>query len=313
MKHVLLIAGGGTLGTKTSDELLRLGYRVDVLCPEDKESCHHRLTFYKGLGDEQTLKQIFAEKRYDSIVNFIHYSDIENYKPMHKLLRENTQQLIFLSSYRVYADEQHPITESAPQLIDVSKDKDFLKKETYAVRKSMAERFILGEGGNENVTVIRPVISFSHRRFDLLMYSNKMIVNAVQEGRTLLLPEKARKLTAGLDWSGNSGKLIANLVQKEAALGESFTISSAQNLNWGQVADIFAEVAGLKTQWVEEQDYLDSIPAMNDDTRWRYLYDRLYDRLIDNSKVLQATGLEKQDFLPIEEGLKIELETYYKG
>ena len=37
-KRVLLIAGGGTLGTYTGEELLRLGAYVDVLCPEDKLS-----------------------------------------------------------------------------------------------------------------------------------------------------------------------------------------------------------------------------------------------------------------------------------
>ena len=30
-----LIAGGGTLGTYTAEELLRLGHRVDIICLED--------------------------------------------------------------------------------------------------------------------------------------------------------------------------------------------------------------------------------------------------------------------------------------
>lgn len=38
MKHVLLIAGGGTLGTYTAEECLRLGYKVDIICLEDKVS-----------------------------------------------------------------------------------------------------------------------------------------------------------------------------------------------------------------------------------------------------------------------------------
>ena len=32
MKTVLLIAGGGTLGTYTGLELLRLGCKVDIIC-----------------------------------------------------------------------------------------------------------------------------------------------------------------------------------------------------------------------------------------------------------------------------------------
>ena len=45
-KKVLLIAGGGTLGTYTAKELLRLGCYVDVLCPEDKESDNEKNISY---------------------------------------------------------------------------------------------------------------------------------------------------------------------------------------------------------------------------------------------------------------------------
>ena len=41
-------------------------------------------------------------------------------------------------------------------------------------------------------------------------------------------------------------------------------------------------------------------------------FDRLFNRLIDNSKVLQATGLSQADFVPIKEGIRIELEKYAK-
>ena len=44
-KRVLLIAGGGTLGTYVSRELLRLGASVEVICPEEKISDNERLVF----------------------------------------------------------------------------------------------------------------------------------------------------------------------------------------------------------------------------------------------------------------------------
>lgn len=37
-KRFLLIAGGGTLGTYVSEELLRKGAIVEVVCPEEKTS-----------------------------------------------------------------------------------------------------------------------------------------------------------------------------------------------------------------------------------------------------------------------------------
>ena len=47
MKKALLIAGGGTLGTYTAEELLRLGHSVDVVCLEDKVSDNENLRYYK--------------------------------------------------------------------------------------------------------------------------------------------------------------------------------------------------------------------------------------------------------------------------
>ena len=96
-KKVLLIAGGGTLGTYAAKELLRQGCNVDIICPEEKISDDSRLRFYRGYATMEYLKELFGEKRYDGIVNFLHYTKVENYKPYHKLLSENTDHLIFLS------------------------------------------------------------------------------------------------------------------------------------------------------------------------------------------------------------------------
>ena len=79
-KRVLLIGGGGTLGTFVGKELLSLGARVDVLCPEEKTSDDEMLTFIRGLGTREFLSELFAKRRYDGIINFIHYRYAEEYK-----------------------------------------------------------------------------------------------------------------------------------------------------------------------------------------------------------------------------------------
>ena len=76
---VLLIGGGGTLGTYTAYELLRLGHCVDVLCLEDKVSNDDRLNFYKGSATLEYLEELFKKTRYDGIVNFVHYANHKDY------------------------------------------------------------------------------------------------------------------------------------------------------------------------------------------------------------------------------------------
>ncbi len=305
-KRVLLIAGGGTLGHYTAEELLRLGCRVDVLCPEEKISSREGLRFIRGLGTAETLTCLFAENTYHGIVNFIHYPDAQAYVPVHRLLVQNTQHLIFLSSYRVYADEQHPITEDAPQLLDTSTDAEFLRLEDYALAKSRAERFLRSEPALPNWTIVRPVISFSERRLDIVTRSGREVLEKAASGRPMLLPLAAKQLTAGLDWAGNTGRLIANLLFKPHTLGQAYTITSAPELTWGQVADIYTKLLGVRFEWVDTKTYMEHY-GIRGAAAWILTCDRLFDRCVDNTRVLQATGLTKADFAGIEEGLRIEL------
>lgn len=305
-KRFLLIAGGGTLGSYVSQELLAKGAYVDVICLEDNVSENARLTYYKGYVTEELLRSLFAKAHYDGIVNFIHYKRVEDYRAMHKLLIANTDHLIFLSSYRVYADEQHPITEAAPRLLDVTEDKEFLAVEDYALPKARMEDFLRSEHAGEAWTIVRPVISFSYRRFDLYTYSDNDIWETVASGGTLKLPAEAKEQVAGLDWAGNSGKLIANLFLKPETFGEAYTISTAQNLTWGEVAELYKEQFGLSVEWCDEAEFVKAYPCVEGIKKWLWLYDRKFSRDMDNKKVLAATGLKASDFKPIADGLKIE-------
>lgn len=302
MKKVLLIAGGGTLGTYTAKELLNKGCAVDVICLEDYTSNNPKLCYHKAKADLNYLTEFLKDKYYDGIVNFIHYYVPEMYKPVHKLLTSKTDQLIFLSSYRVYAESKQPLTEEAPFLADVVEDEEFLKSEDYAVPKAICEKFLREESGTENWTVVRPVISFSDKRFDLVTVSGHEIIDAARSGKTVILPEAAKNLTAGLDWAGNSGKLIANLLFKKECLGEAYTVSSGQNLTWGEVADIYTRLTGVNFRWTDTEEYVSTGHGGNG-----LFYDRLYDRAVDNTKILKATGFKKEDFTSIEDGIKIEL------
>lgn len=304
VKSVLLIGGGGTLGTYTAKELLQKGHKVDIICLEDKVSDNKNLNFYKGQASLEFLDSFLKDKMYDGIVNFIHYPEIEEYPPVHKLLMAHTSHLIVLSSYRVYADKQHPVTESAPMLLDVSDDKKFIETEKYAISKAKLEKYLNSECQGENWTIVRPVISFSKLRFDLVTYFGQDLIEMIKNGKTIPLPIEAKNLTAGLDWAGNSGKLIANLLFKKEAIGEAYTISSAQNLTWEDVANLYSKLLGGKFEWVTLEEYLKATDNYN---YYALLYDRLFDRLIDNQKVLKVTGLTKDDFVSVEEGLKMEL------
>ena len=306
-KKVLLIAGGGTLGEYTSLELLRIGCDIDVICLDDKISAAENLHYFKANATIEYLSVFLQNRYYDGIVNFIHYTDVETYKKVHTLLCAKTNHLIFLSSYRVYADLQHPVTENAPYLYDVANDDEFLKTEDYAVPKSECERFIRNESGTSNWTIVQPVISFSDKRLDIVTISGREVLTRTAQGKKILLPIASKKLTAGLDWAGNSGKLIANLLLNDKAFGKTYIVSTAQNLTWEEVAETYTMLIGAEFEWVDTETY-SKYQYQNEDIPYILKYDRLFDRRIDNRKILNVTGLTKDDFLSIKDGIKIELE-----
>lgn len=167
------------------------------------------------------------------------------------------------------------------------------------------------ESNTSNWTIVRPVISFSHRCFDIVN-ENYKIIERIKSGEKIYLPKIAKNLTAGLDWAGNSGKIIARLLLCDKAKKEDYTISSAQNLTWGEVADLYTKLLGAKFEWVSTDEYLEKRPDLKS-YPFIFKYDRVFDRKIDNSKVLKATGLKKSDFSSIEDGIKTEIENYERG
>jgi nucleoside-diphosphate-sugar epimerase len=207
----------------------------------------------------------------------------------------------------VYADAQHPITESAPRLTEVVSDPAFLEKEDYAVPKSKCEDFLRSSCLGEPWTIVRPVISFSQKRLDLLMASGRQVLELAARKEILYLPKLAKDFIAGLDWAGNSGKLIANLLFREETIGDTFTIYSGHKLTWCQVAEIYQKLIGLQVCWCDEEEFLAQNPEIRESKWWTWVFDRRFNRDIDCSKVMKATGLTPQDFSSVEQGIITEL------
>lgn len=305
MEKVLLIAGGGTLGTYVTEELVERGIGVDVICLEEYQN-NEMVTYYKEKVTFDYISQFLNGRQYTAIVDFLHYIEVEEYEKVYNLYSEHTKQIVYLSSYRVYANDEHPITENSPTWLDVDVDKEFTETENYAMPKLRCETFLKSRP-EKNWTIVRPVISFSNRRFDLFMYTGSSIISKAENKETVVLPIDVKDIVAGIDWAGNSGKLIGRLLLNEKALGEEFTISSGQNITWGNLADIYCEVFGIDIEWVSMDDFIKYGPDMSGN-KWGLKYDRIFDRSVDVSKVLSITGMKKDDFKSIREALIYEIE-----
>ncbi len=307
-KTVLVMGATGSMGRYVVPELLRLGYRVDALSKDEMTSDNPDLTYYTlDCFDDEVMGELL-KKHYDGIIDFMVYTEerIGRRLPMYL---ENTDHYIFMSSYRVYGNEQVPVTEEAPRLSEALRDEAFLATSNYALQKCRCED-VFQNSKYTNWSIARPVIVFSGNRFPLITLETATVLNRIKAGKTVLLPAQAKDVHAAMIWGGDAGRLLANLLFKKDAMRECFTIATGESMTWGDFVSYIEEFLGMKSRWIDKEEHLEIMsddPATRQLHRWGLEYDRLYDRNIDSSKVVRVSGVDKNSFTSVKEGLRYEL------
>ena len=312
MKKILVMGGTGAMGRYAVPELLRLGFQVDVVALDTLELQHENLTYtVANAMDDAWLEKTITETRYDVILDFMSYK-LPRFKARAKLFLDNTDQYMFLSSCRVYANEEVPVRESSPRLIDVSKDAEYLKlyETEYSLFKA-AEEDVLTGSGRKNWTIILPATTYSTGRAQLVTLEAGTFVSRALQGKPVVIPIQAKDKPATMSWAGDVGVMIARLAGKEEALGEKFIAATAEYNTWGEIAEIYRELLGLQYEWVDKEDYL-RIMSKNQEqisvfVRYQLELARMFDRITDNSKILRVTGMKQEDLMSFYDGMKMEL------
>lgn len=306
MKKILVIGGTGAMGVYVVPELVKMGYEVHVPSMEDVEQVGDNPKFFKcNMKDIDTLKKVLAEK-YDAIIDYLVYPEKE-FHERYKLFLDSTDHYIYLSSYRIYAGDC-PINEESARLLDVSTDKTYLDmwEREYSLYKAVGED-ILRNSGYKNWSIVRPAITYSKRRFQLVTLEAYAVVNRALDGKKIVLPKEAKNVRGTMSWAGDVAKMFTGILFNERAYGETFTFATAENHTWGEIADIYHELTGVEFVWVDKMDYCNILGEGNVQIRWQLEYDRLFDRVIDNSKICDVAGIKQEDFMPLKEGLRLEL------
>ncbi len=307
-KKILVLGGTGAMGAYLVPKLLDRGFLVDVISLDDMKSDNKRLNYIKCKNgkDPEYIKEIL-KNRYDGIVDFMMYNTKE-YTAAYKQLMENTEHYVFLSSYRVYADDKI-ITEETPRLLDVSSDKEYLATDDYSLYKAREENLIY-DSGFKNWTIVRPAITYSKYKYQLTSCEANLTVQRAMEDKILLLPEEVKDKQATMTWGNDVSEMIARLVFNDEAVGQVYTTSTNEHNSWGYVADCYKELIGLKAVWIPMEDFI-KVKSNGEicpgDDVWKLKYDRMYDRVVDNSKILKATGMSQSEIMPLYDGLKHEL------
>jgi nucleoside-diphosphate-sugar epimerase len=303
-RKVLVLGGTGAMGVYLVPELAARGYEVKVISWDEVVSNNPLITYVKANGkDIEYLKELLKEK-FDVIVDFLMYPGNE-FNERYELFLQNTDHYFYLSTYRVYDGVEIPITETSPRLLDNSKDKDFLATDDYSLFKARGED-VLRNSKYNNWTIVRPAITYSKFRYQLVTLEAPVVVARALKGLPLVLPEAALSIQATMSWAGDVAQMFAGLVLNPGAYGEAFTLATSEHHTWGEIAEYYKEIIGLKYIAVDTEDYL-KIMGGTPAARYQLAYDRLFDRIVDNSKVLRVAGLKQENIMPLRQGLKKEL------
>ena len=306
--RILVLGGTGAMGQPLIRLLEECGNEVYVTSRRNQVS-KGNIHFFQGDAHDISFTQELLKNCYDTIVDFMIYST-EVFKERVDLYLNSTDQYVFLSSARVYADSKKAITEDSPRILDVCKNKEYLKTGEYALTKARSED-ILFNSVNKNWTIIRPYITYNTKRLQLGGLELETWLFAALSGKPIVLPKDVGAHETTMTYGNDVAKAMVFLIGNPKALGEAFHITGTDHMKWRNVAEIYQDIIGeslgCRPELYMPETSMELSSIMGN--AYQIKYDRLYDRVFDNTKFIRVGGGDFK-FSRMEAGLRLCLKDY---
>ncbi|RWR44284.1 NAD-dependent epimerase/dehydratase family protein [Sinirhodobacter ferrireducens] len=288
---ILALGATGAIGGQLARELVQAGHEL-VVTSRSARPASAGLRYVEGNArDGEFLKGILRE-HWDVVVDFMVH-DTATFRAHRDMFLDATGQYVYLSSGRVFAQSDVPLTERSARLLDLSTDAAFLATDEYALAKARQED-LLRASGRTNWTIVRPYITFGDARFQLGTLEKETWLYRALKGRSIVFCGPMLKKWTTLTDGADVARMIAALVGNSAALGEDFNLTARQAMTWGEVLELYLDELEAHLghrPWVFLQDVESFCQAANSVPQVRY--DRMYDRRFDPSKVGALVDLDK--------------------
>lgn len=302
-KSVLLLGGTGAMGVNLSKLLSRRGWDVTVTSRSRSDSDEGGVSYARGNAHDRIFLESVLSKRWDAVVDFMVWSTGE-FSRVRDLLLSSCGQYVYLSSYRVFADSP-VISETSPRLLDVCDNAEYLATDEYALAKARQED-LLRSSIRGNWTIVRPAITYDGSgRFQLCTLESGSWLRLVLADHFVPLAHEMLSKQTTMTWGGDVALMMSRLVGNPAALGDDFNVCTSKHQSWEEVVGAYRSVVPLQVREVTLAEYERAAGGI-----YQCRYDRMFDRVMDNSKILGVTGVSERDLAGIEERLPCELEAF---
>ncbi|WP_455138284.1 NAD(P)H-binding protein [Thermophilibacter sp.] len=293
--RALLLGGTGAMGSHLTRMLARDGWNVTVTSRSNRSSDNPRVSYVRGDAHDRRFLTDMLSQGWDVVVDFMVWST-DAFRGVCDSLLSSCRQYVFLSSYRVFADSP-VIDERSPRLLDVSNDAGYLATDEYALAKARQED-LLKTSERGNWTIVRPAITYSVGRLQLCTLECGDWLTLALAGHAVPLPAEMLSRQTTMTWGGDVALMISRLVESKRALGEDYDVCTSRHQSWTEVVRIYRSLLPLEVRKVSLNAYERACGSP-----WQCRYDRMYNRVMDNSKVLAATGLTESDLADPADGL----------
>lgn len=294
------------MGVNLSKLLAEDGWEVIVTSRSRSGSGVAGVSYACGNAHDRAFLESVLSERWDAVVDFMVWQT-DAFSGIRELLLSSCTQYVYLSSYRVFADSP-VIVEDSPRLLDACEDAEYLATDEYALAKARQED-LLRAAGRGNWTIVRPTITYDGSgRFQLCTLESGSWLRLVLAGHTVSLATEMLSKQTTMTWGGDVALMISRLIGNPTALGEDFNTCTSKHQSWEEVADVYRSVVPLRVREVSLAEYERAAGGI-----YQCRYDRMFDRVMDNAKVLRAVGMSESDLIGIEKGLPRELEAFLRS
>lgn len=297
---ILVLGGTGAMGSPLVNILCNKNNQVYVTSRKDKESIGN-VIYIKGNAHDMEFITMLLSEQYDVIVDFMNYKPRELEERL-DLFLSRTNQYIFFSSARVYADSQYPITELSPRLLDVSNDREFLNTDDYSLSKAREENLLM-KSKKTNWTIIRPYITYNSQRLQLGVFEKEDWLYRALVGHSIVLPRDIANKITTMTFGGDVAEVIGAVIGKKEALGNIFQITTDEYASWNDILTIYLDTIEKRTGKRPSVVYAENSRTFQEVApRYQVIYDRLFNRRFDSSKVKNL--LHMQTYMDLKEGIE---------
>lgn len=309
---VLVLGGTGAMGTDLVKILSDKDLAITVTSRSMHKSSKDFVTYVKGNAKDNGFLKELLKTRWDCVVDFMSYGTDE-FKTRVDALLAATNQYIFISSARVYAQSAKTLTEDSPRLLDVCDDKEYLATDEYALAKARQENILTKRVASNNFTIIRPSLTYNPNRLQFAISEKEEWLYRTLCGRSIIFPSDMIDVKTTMAYGYDVAMAISKLIGNPKAFGQTVHITGRESNTWQEILDIYQDVLekrlGYRAKVLMVDDSLKVASSLG--RTYQIKYARRINRTFDNRKLEGIIG--EVPFMKADEGLKICLNNFLEG